>query len=901
MKTKLRHPLGLCILLFLQLAFPAFSNAATIYVNGAAAGANNGTSWTDAYTSLTTALAAASSGDEIWVAQGVYKPVTQVDVNASGGTDTQEATFQVPNGIALYGGFDGSEVTRDERNWEIHLTILSADIDNNDVNVDGNFIAESTTDIAGNNSYHVLYTVNVNAATRVDGFIVTGGKALIAGPTTDANNDGAGWYNVLSGGIHSSSPTISNTTFQGNYASSEGGALYNTFNLSGGEVTSLIENCTFTKNKADLNGGAIVLGGFSVGNYQTHIIDCKFIMNEAFRRGGAIYAVGDHIQVDSTVFQGNKVTAVSPDASTLPGSGGAVTIVASNAVFTACTFDSNTSTGNPTGPFEGGGGGAVHISTNGPQTTTLGPSLPKFISCGFYDNTATGNTAAWGGAVNHLNDAGVLKPLYVNCVFAGNSAQNDGGAVSNFTRVISPEGGFTPALEPNFTNCTFTGNSAGQRGGGIYSDGFLFMGTEILSARIENTIVWDNTATVDGPEVYTTGVHLNNYSLLKGSGGSGSWVAAYGTDGGNNIDSNPGFTNEASPKGADNIPANDDDGLHLVPVSPAADHGNNAAAGLAGIAFDYTGVARVLGSNVDIGAYERAGIVIPHIPIYWLYNWKPFKPQCLRCPWAVLLLDRVLQRYIWDGQAQLIDKDDAAVITGHIVNIDNKKIGFNVYLKLEKKQDWKTWSAQGGTYVAFTLEALLTAKAKHTSWTFWQLSPESYLEGTGDVSGKLLLKSIPGIIKTGFQLGDGANGWDRDFGLGGSFAYAGKVIVNGKGQSIKGIGSINVDAVLCREGCTPLIELQLPLTEALEKSSDDTFAVYPIPARGQLTISAATLASGKYTVKFYNAKGFLRRQETMDTDNGDFSLSLQDVESGLYVLTIISPTGDVRYKKLTVE
>ena len=903
MKIKLGHPLGLGIFLFLLLACPAFSVAAIIFVNSAAVGANNGTSWANAYTSLTTALAVATSGDEIWVAQGVYKPVTQVDVNASGGADAQEVTFQIPSDVALYGGFDGTEGALEERDWETHLTILSGDIDNNDVNVDGNFIAESITDIAGSNAYHVLYTVNVTTATRLDGFIITAGKGLVAGLITDANKDGAGWYNLLSGGIHSSSPTILNTTFQGNYATSEGGAIYNTFNLDAGQVTSLIRNCTFTNNKADVNGGAIVLGSFHVGDYHPHITGCKFITNEAFRRGGAIYAVGDHMEIDSTVFQGNHVTAVSPDASTLPGSGGAVTIVASNAVFTDCTFDGNTSTGNPTGPFEGGGGGAVNISTNGPQTAELGAAMPRFVSCGFYDNSATGNTAAWGGAVNHLNDAGILKPLYVNCVFAGNSAQNDGGAVSNFTRVIGAEDGVTPALEPNFTNCTFTGNNAGQRGGGIFSDGFVFMGTEILTVSIENTILWDNTATVSGPEVYTTGIHLNSYSLLEGSGGSGAWVASYGTDGGNNIDSNPDFINAASPKGADNIPGNNDDGLHLGAASPAVNQGNNAAVGLAGITLDYSGDSRVLGSSVDIGAYERVGIVIPDFPLYWLYDWRPIRPGCLSCPWSVLLLDRVIQNFKWDGQAQLIEEEgDAAVITGHIVNIDNNKIGFNVYIKLEKKQDWNSWHVQGGTYFGFTLEALRAAKANHTLWTFWQLSPGSYLEGTGDVSGKLVLKTVRSIVKTGFQLGEGANGWDKDFGLGGSFAYEGKVVVRGKTQSLAGVGAINVDAVLCNKDCTPLIETSRSLVElAQEKSRDDAFYVYPIPARSELTISAASLPSGKYTVKFYNDKGLLRRQETLDTDNGDFNLSLQDVEPGLYVLTIISPTGDVRTRKLTVE
>ncbi|HEU5248478.1 MAG TPA: hypothetical protein VFW15_00700, partial [Thermoanaerobaculia bacterium] len=40
--------------------------AGTIFVKFNASGANNGTNWTDAYTDLQAALAASTSGDEIW-------------------------------------------------------------------------------------------------------------------------------------------------------------------------------------------------------------------------------------------------------------------------------------------------------------------------------------------------------------------------------------------------------------------------------------------------------------------------------------------------------------------------------------------------------------------------------------------------------------------------------------------------------------------------------------------------------------------------------------------------------------------------------------------------------------------------------------------------------------------
>src|SRR5688572_794153 len=251
------------------------SQAAIFYVNPLAAGPNNGTSWANAFTTLSAALQAAATGDEIWVAAGVYKPTVQVDVN-SGGPDPRKATFQIPNGVHIYGGFSGAEISRDERNWQTNLTVLSGDLDNNDVNLDGNFIAETPADAVGNNAYHVVFTSNVGIDTRLDGFVITAGRAAFAGDILDPNQDGGAWYNRLSGVTNASSPTMANTIFQGNYAASEGGAIFNTNAPTGGAVLSTIENCKFISNKSDVAGGAIALGSFQLGNYQLHIINSEF-------------------------------------------------------------------------------------------------------------------------------------------------------------------------------------------------------------------------------------------------------------------------------------------------------------------------------------------------------------------------------------------------------------------------------------------------------------------------------------------------------------------------------------------------------------------------------------------------------------------------------------------------
>jgi hypothetical protein len=878
------------------------SQAAIIYVNHSAVGINNGTSWTNAFTTLSAALQAASSGDEIWVAAGVYKPTVQVDVNA-GGPDTREVTFQIPDGVLVYGGFAGTEILRDERNWQTNLTVLSGDIDNNDVNLDGNFVAETSADVVGNNAYHVVYTSNVGIDTRLDGFVITAGRAAFAGDILDPNQDGGAWYNRLSGVANASSPTIANTTFQGNFAASEGGAMYNTNAPTGGAVLSTIENCEFISNKSDVAGGAIALGSFQLGNYQLHIINSEFISNEAYRRGGAIHFTGDHARLDSVIFKNNRVTVIWP-GETRPGSGGAVSMTSSNAAFNQCIFDGNSATGNPTGPYEGGGGGAIYMSTNEPQSTTLGISAPSFVGCGFYNNVASGNTTAWGGAAVHLSDAGKLKPSYVNCVFSNNEAQVDGGAIANFARVISlNDEAFVAELTPTFINCTFSINHAGARGGALYNDGYVHMGSEILRSRIENSILWNNSASVEGPQVHNTGTNVVAYSLIQGSGGSGSWNAAIGTNGGDNIDEDPEFINEADADGADNIPANGDDGLRLNLTSPAINAGNNAAVGLSGVTIDYAKLSRLQGANVDMGAYERFSFFIPDLN-YWLWNWRPFDPTCLSCPWSFLLLDRTLESFVWDGPAQFVQQGETAYIKGHIVNPKNNKIGFDVYLKLVNKQDWKTWSAKRRTYTALSVEAALVAKKTHTQWLFWELSPESYLRGTGTVEGELALAHAPSNLKIGFQLGTGANAWDKDLGMSGSFSYRGRLKRNGKWISLKGVGSMNVDATLCEKDCLPFEEsasfVENELYADNEESSDE-ISVYPNPANDRFAIATEGLASGKYSIKFYDHTGALRKVASFDTEDGSFDFSVAEFDPGIYVLKLVASSGETRMKKLIVE
>ncbi len=142
---------GLMVLLLTLFAFPhvAGADGDTIYVDADAPGpTHDGTSWNDAYLDLQSALTAVESGDEIWVAEGTYKPSVEV-----GGIGPRYATFQMKNGVGIYGGFDptvGDDMW-EERDWENNTTILSGDIG----------IGESS-----DNCYHVFYHMSLNLDRR---------------------------------------------------------------------------------------------------------------------------------------------------------------------------------------------------------------------------------------------------------------------------------------------------------------------------------------------------------------------------------------------------------------------------------------------------------------------------------------------------------------------------------------------------------------------------------------------------------------------------------------------------------------------------------------------------------------------------------------------------------------
>ncbi|MHC4558298.1 MAG: hypothetical protein ACYS80_13455, partial [Planctomycetota bacterium] len=145
-----------------------------IYVDDNAAGAHNGSSWTDAYPCLQNALVDVVSGDEIRVAQGTYKPDRHLVISPRLGSQIQSsgdrtAMFQLISSVTIKGGYAGfSETDPHTRDIKLYETILSGDLNGNDgTNFTNN----------GDNSYHVVTGSGTDATAVLDGFTVTGGNA----------------------------------------------------------------------------------------------------------------------------------------------------------------------------------------------------------------------------------------------------------------------------------------------------------------------------------------------------------------------------------------------------------------------------------------------------------------------------------------------------------------------------------------------------------------------------------------------------------------------------------------------------------------------------------------------------------------------------------------------------
>ena len=266
----------IAVLILLSCTCQLYAQGKIYRVTAQATTGGDGSSWEKAIP-LNEALSHAKATDEIWVKGYENTNVENIYIAPKEG-------FVLPSGVAMYGGFEGTETSRDKLSFSRHKyqmtyqTTLVGDI-NVDDEANKEQIIYPDNPTRTDNSTHVL-TLNIgvtddntndnNTPTIVSGFQIGAGNAQ--GKVTDPDGRGGGIY-VVNKSSRNSDSNADKRAFQ-------------------------ITQCNIANNFA-MRGGAIYVDA-SCTSPQSSISYCGLFNNVAGRRG-ASNNEGAGIWADGTV------------------------------------------------------------------------------------------------------------------------------------------------------------------------------------------------------------------------------------------------------------------------------------------------------------------------------------------------------------------------------------------------------------------------------------------------------------------------------------------------------------------------------------------------------------------------------------------------------------------------
>ena len=463
-------------------------HADTLHVDQSATGTQSGADWPNAFHELQSALAAAQSGDEIWIAEGFYLP--DFDIQTLTHTGDRTLAFEISSSVDLYGGFPagGGNGSFSARDSATYATVLTGDLLGNDTNdlMDYSDLLDSSRN---ENSYQVVRLLSVLDELVLDGLTITGGNANGAG----SRSNGAGCF------INDTTVKIADCRIVKNISASAGAGCF----AAGSQITvatsTLSENLVNSTHSGSLGGGL-----YLAGQSAAYATGSKFHKNITFRGGGGVWTTdSSRFEAIGCVFERNVAAGYPylPEVTLTvnPSSGGAVGCVdGSDLVLNECVIEQN---------YAGSGGGGVFtedaISTLVARCKVIGNS-----------------TDEWGGGI-------ALGRSSANCirdsVIQDNVSQDRGGGVSL-------SGG-------DFVNNTVVDNLVVEQdgiGGGVWVSRGALIANSIFrgnQARSGPQIGVANGATA---RIASSNVHAGETEVFVAAGGNLTWNLS-------NIDTDPMF------------------------------------------------------------------------------------------------------------------------------------------------------------------------------------------------------------------------------------------------------------------------------------------------------------------------------------------------------------------------
>lgn len=485
--------------------------AGIIFVNLNATGANDGTTWTNAFVDLSDAIAAASSGDEIWVAQGTYMPsnaptrttltgqsLCATYTTACPGILSRAKSFVLPANVNLYGGFVGSESQLTDRTLDSSVTILSGDLNGNDDPSDATTYLDNALQVVviqgSSTSQQVVERLTIRAGyslyidpffgVQISDFEAGAGMIILDGAVTIDDVRFLDNIAPVGGGalaiVSSKDVEINNSLFENNRLLEDWVGIGQFFTRGGGAISHhffpllhteqgnlTVDNCDFLENSSTkrAEGGAIHFSSTSPTQRELVVIDSRFVSNS----GGYQIPAGMQFTEGASTLEADVATVI--DSTFAENTGGCAVLVSGEADISGSIFRDN----------------VTIFQLLGSQANSAGAISANILNLSdstFERNIGESYGAVWANSLSNVE----------NCIFRENQAAGFQMTGSLYGR----GGGLSVGFASLVNRCTFDSNTATASGGGLYITGYF--------TNVANCLLADNSADLGG------GLYIDNES-----------------------------------------------------------------------------------------------------------------------------------------------------------------------------------------------------------------------------------------------------------------------------------------------------------------------------------------------------------------------------------------------------